>query len=932
MRHAFALALLLLLPTGAGAQVLLGQAADGVPPELSSAVITESTLTLVFDEPVSQGPLSLTSTGGALAASYLSNNNTNTLIYSTSRSVLDNETVTLSIAAGDITDLSGTPIDAITDYAVTNNSALSSGDASEAPVIQTAATQIIPTGNSFNYTPILLAGDGTIEWTATGVPTGASVSSSTGALTGTPVHGNGSVYLTATNSLGSYTINVPFAVYDHTTTVDASYISANGPLPIRWATQYERYQLAANVSADGPAFVIANNDITVDLATYDVSYCGATPITIANSSFETVDPGDANLADDWDFSGAANADRYAGSFLPNEIYDGDYSLRFNDCTATEDVVGSTITLAANTKYALAGMLYYGGPTNSSADKNNPGVVVYVSLVGTGGEPTITASYDTNFWRGMRFAYTEFTTGGSGAEYVVHAGITGHASATWPAYIDDVRVARARDAAFYIAKGSTSLYFPAEVVALTSGNGARTVITNGSITQTEVGVNSPGIMNYTQTGLVLDNVDVTINGKNSSCIFGYDMSGDYSTLLNSTFHSDNITVQSRDNYDGAVLKGLVQAEVGNCQFTGGPHVGVAVASQAAVGLGSHIHHNTFDGFATRYTNAFSIISNDTNGVASTVDNNTVTNSGTGEASAGILVQGISPAYVYDNTISIKLLQNNQEYSDWQYSGAYGMQIENGQNKELSGNDVTVYSDGAGGVGLRLTNDSGAATTDNSIHDNSFTVVTNAGTGELSAFSGININPDSGNEFVNNTFSFDELFIGTSQNFDDILLDGGELAFTGLDIGDFVFGKVLDYDPTVQAKAITNLQLQDTTFTGTGLRAAIEASSLVQYVTGNPMIYSDFYIQWTTTIHVEDSGNSPISGASVSIEDATATEVASGTTDASGNFVAVLKQQRTLGGTLTDYNDHTVTVTAAGETFTPDQAFTADATQTVTVTAQ
>lgn len=103
--------------------------ADVVAPvEVSaSAPADGNSVTVVFAEGVKgfvagDNGFALTASGGAVTLTYSSGNGTNTIVFTTSRSLLQGETVTLAYTPGAITDLVGNPLAAFSGASVTNNS------------------------------------------------------------------------------------------------------------------------------------------------------------------------------------------------------------------------------------------------------------------------------------------------------------------------------------------------------------------------------------------------------------------------------------------------------------------------------------------------------------------------------------------------------------------------------------------------------------------------------------------------------------------------------------------------------------------------------------------------------------------------------------------------------------------------------------------
>ncbi|MDG2184555.1 MAG: DUF4347 domain-containing protein, partial [Mariniblastus sp.] len=107
--------------------------------------------------------------------------------------------------------------------------------------------------------------------------------------------------------------------------IDQAWLDAQGPGPYYLDQTGETYVLQTDVATAGSAFGIIAKDVVFDLNGHTVTYDNAAPISIVNHSFES---GTGASADGWDFTAAPSAERYQGVWIDNEVYDGDYSLRF----------------------------------------------------------------------------------------------------------------------------------------------------------------------------------------------------------------------------------------------------------------------------------------------------------------------------------------------------------------------------------------------------------------------------------------------------------------------------------------------------------------------------------------------------------------------------------------------------------------------------
>lgn len=265
------------------------------------------------------------------------------------------------------------------------------------------------------------------------------------------------------------------------------------------------YYLSEDISFDGAGIAICDNNVTLDGNFHTITVDNATPISLTNPGFENGTTG-------WDFTNAADASIHTPAdtdyaWLNNELFEGESSLIFSDCTEDQYVeTSSTITLAANTNYVISAMVHYG----EGQQPSNPGVKPYVRLmngstplegksptdsgprgqywIGVGDHQTndtnkdfaewvsgrtyvannyaiyegtqyrcTTGNSDTEFnpsnWtadaptysfnRGIQLLEMRYTTGGSPENVDIRIGIVGHASGTDEMYFDDIRVTRTR---------------------------------------------------------------------------------------------------------------------------------------------------------------------------------------------------------------------------------------------------------------------------------------------------------------------------------------------------------------------------------------------------------------------------------------------------------------------------------------------------------
>jgi len=137
-----------LLLLGAGSS----GAGDSTAPTIQSATIGSDgeTLTIVLSEAVNgHAGFTLDPSGGAAGLTYSNGDGTDTLVFAIDRVIYDTETATGDYAMGDVEDLSGNALEAVTDFAVTNNS--EQVPASEGPNNPGTAAQDSSNGSALSW-------------------------------------------------------------------------------------------------------------------------------------------------------------------------------------------------------------------------------------------------------------------------------------------------------------------------------------------------------------------------------------------------------------------------------------------------------------------------------------------------------------------------------------------------------------------------------------------------------------------------------------------------------------------------------------------------------------------------------------------------------------------------------------------------------------
>ncbi len=698
-------------------------------------------------------------------------------------------------------------------------------------------------------------------------------------------------------------------VLDGTINIDQAWLTARGPGPYYLDDDNSTYVLQTDVSTKGTAFAIIAPNIVFDLNGHTVTYDNATPITVFNGSFEQ---GTGAAATGWDFTNAPNASRHQGDWLQNEKYDGDYSLKLAVPSSNQTVTSTnTVTLEANTTYSLSAMFEYGG----AGTMNNPGVKGFVRLTGNG-LTTREVFWNTTNYRGIQFREAAFSTGASAETYTVSTGIEGGTSApSTNFFIDDIKIQRTRTYGVTMSAYNWSLN---DYPGLNRyGAGTNSWIKNGSIIQgSDNATWGHGLFVHSLNNAKITDLAITVQGANSSPLFGKDQASFSSNISNNTLTSNTLTISSRDSFNGAVIYGF-QGLIANNTIVNGPHSGIVTKDA----ISSDIVGNTIR-LKSRYTNGFAIVSHG----GSDIHENLIDNGSEMFSSRGILSQGNSSrnTRIFANTVRVQQFANNQEYEGAPIGGAYGIQLENSKNVEVFQNDVTAIANEVQAYAFRANSDEGTSS-NLSVHHNIFrsSVV---GTKHGAAIKLAQIEAGTIN-FADNTIVTNDGIIGETE--------GAFVDFKRTTIqviapvaNPFIFEG--EWSPAIQLYA--ELPFLDTTYFDSFSKAYFESAICRvghRYNGAGPaenrMAFSS---QWTTTFQVQDAVSQAVSDADVVVTDVANNVVFSGKTDQDGRFVGVAKQFRTQGSTKTNFNGHKVTVTHNG--VTSQQDFVADSAKTVTIT--
>ncbi len=684
--------------------------------------------------------------------------------------------------------------------------------------------------------------------------------------------------------------------------INQAWLNAQGPGPYYLDQAGETYVLQTDVSTAGTAFAIIAQNVVFDLNGHTITYDNAAPISVVNHSFEA---GNGAVASNWDFSNAPSASRFQGNWLQNQIYDGDYSLRFNQASSDQSVIASsTVTLNANTTYSLSGMFAFQG--------DNPGVESYVRITETSTSTVHETTWASTNYRGIQFRENVFTTGGSTETYRVEAGIRNtSASPTAVAYIDDIKIQSTR--AYGVAAGTWNWAQGSYPGINRWGLGHGATVRNGSIVQgTGSGTKSHGIYGMDTLNATYSNLSITVHGASTANIKS--SGGNGLTISGNQFFNNSQTIEVRDYFDGAAVL-LSSGHVFNNTIEGGPQIGIISGNGP-----SNIHDNTIR-LKSRYSNDFAIMMYGDQG--GSVHNNTILNGSGDYSSRGIFVGGNSTnTRVYNNNINVQALPRNQEYGGAPLGGAYGIQLEDSVGVEIYGNTVNANAVEVEAYAFRVNGSDNAY-----VHDNVFNAFRLGAGVEAATLKFDVVLPGSSLRFENNLLETNYSWFGDGIRVQGISLIGNTLKASG-DLTGFEALETMNYylsDP--YTLTVRDLRFQDTLFHDETARQLLNNAMVINHYTGDPDTYSSFIVSYTTTVRVHDAMGTAVGDASVTITDTDGNEVFSGTTDANGEVQMLLDEFRTEGSTKSAYGPYTVTVSSSGQQ--TELQFSADQAQTVAI---
>jgi hypothetical protein len=391
-------------------------------------------------------------------------------------------------------------------------------------------------------------------------------------------------------------------------------------------------------------------------------------------------------------------------------------------------------------------------------------------------------------------------------------------------------------------------------------------------------------------LQVHDVEFSVSGDSAIPIFTT-YSGAGSLIYNNTIHNNVRTIRNRHQLQGMSVKfdnsqTLSPGQsVHDNQILGGAQGGIFLVAPGATAFGNKISQNG------GYSNDFSIYLWGSHQEVFKNDINVISGRGIQIGGAAISTggsgKGGSHSSAHDNKIEVTELKQNCDYSEGnacnacQLGGAYGIQFDDNPQGDSSFNNVVVARAGeCDASALRITDSEVGA---NESHDDSFTAVRTSAD-SASAYGWDNAGPTA---FV----ARNDTFIGDTASY-HVNWDGAQ---NELSVG-CTFGKgAANPSPSYVTFSfqnrgtipVKNIHFRDPTFVGGAKKDSTDMRP-INSVDGPG--YGEYFIDWTFTLLVEDSGGKPVLGAAVSITDATGRAAYQGVTNQEGRVAVPLTEFR------------------------------------------
>jgi len=776
------------------------------------------------------------------------------------------------------------------------------------PVSFTAsATDVSPAVQTAGFTYAWNFGDGGTGSGATTSHTYASAGTYTVSVTATDEYGGVSKAATSalTISAASSATVIP---------INATWLQNNGPAPYVLTQAGATYQLETNVTTSGTAFVILNQNITLDLNGYTVTYGNSSPITVTNGGFEQ---GSGTNVPGWNLGGAPSA-----AIAPNNCYlFGNQVLQLSNFSTTQTIVSSPIS------GLVAGHTYTSTITPAGVNSNSS---VTLNVIDTVTGATLGSAASANVQRGFSavVTFTPTTTDPVKLQVVVTP-----VSGSDTLDLDQATLTPSCDYGIVASRAWGNLpgggdFGPgyqnlgAAVQAIWNSDRmsvTNVTIENGSIVQGQAaGYSSSPVDGVYGYGITLNSLHTSDSGVDTTSIDLNYMMGGGATITNSTLTQTGGNVT--DRMAGPATISLSQTSAspiliqGNtltgCLQTG---IGIDTSNGPIIINNNQISQNTVVPDAAGI--ALVAVSN------FQVTNNTITpTAGEGIAIDGYRAQGSNLGVIQNNTVTTKEVPNREMGLKTQ---ARALRLRNDVDSEgpqtnidISGNTfTTTIGPGMSNVGytvwITYVNNNGAMNNANvNLHNNTITLINDSSD---PSYSGSALLVDGMDPGINMTISNNilasndtSLSIGgyNDANVNDLTFlsntlskssSGATRTYTGISAG---------FDVT----QISSVQIIDTKL------ANGATSNIVWSGTGT----KDVEVGWLLNVTVQNADGSAASGAAVQIFNSSNSLVYAGVANANGLLSGIMvlstmyQQTGTDSTQITTTNSGTFLVTAANGT--------------------
>ena len=712
--------------------------------------------------------------------------------------------------------------------------------------------------------------------------------------------------------------------------INQTWLQNNGPAPYVLSQAGATYQLETNVTTSGTAFVVLNQNITLDLNGYTVTYGNSSPITVTNGGFEQ---GSGTNVPGWNLSAAPAA---AIASNTNFLF-GNQVLRLSNFSTTQTIVSSPISgLVAGHTYTST--ITPAGVNSSSSVTLNVIDTVTGAMLGSAASAAVQRGFSAVV------TFTPTTTDPVELQVVVTPTTTpdtldlDQATLT-PSY--DYGVVASRAWGNLPGGGDFGLgYLNLGAAVQAIWNSDRMSVTNvtienGSIVQGQAaGYSSSPIFGEYAYGITLNSLHTSDSGVDTTSVNLDDMSGGGATITNSTFTQTGNNVTDRmagpatiDLQQTSASPILIQGNtLTGCLQTG---IGIDTNSGPVIINNNQISQNTVVPDAAGI--GLVAVSN------FQVTNNTITpTAGEGIAIDGYRAQGSNLGVIQNNTVTTKEVPNREMGLKTQ---ARALRLRNDVDSEgphtnidISGNTfTTTIGPGMSNVGytvwITYANNNGAMTNANvNLHNNTITLINDSSD---PSYSGSALLVDGMDPGINMTISNNilasndtSLSIGgyNDANVNDLTFLSNTLSKSSSGAARTYTGISAGYDVT----QISNVQIIDT-------KLANGATSTIAWSGSGT---KDIEVGWLLNVTVQNADSSAATGAVVQVFNSNNSLVYAGVANANGvlSGIMVLSTMYQQTGsnstqiTTTNWGPFSVTATngtkkgSASVSLTGDQSLT------------